>query len=717
MAGMRASLSQARHPAVFLSSWTLSTVLGCGAALVAVALFPKVLGDLKVTDAGAEPLVMMAVLVIITELRPIMMSRFEGDPISISQAFVFATMYLWGPVPAVALMAGATLISELLARKVTWKLVFNVGNYSMSVLAAWAVLSLDSGRGAPDTASDSWFSHFFSPGLDGAADFIHRDSMGLIALSWIAYHLVNLAMVAGLAQEQTWWESFTEDFWFYTVSTLAVLTLSPLVAVVAVQGTYSWVLLPLLIPPLLAVQRTAQMSQERERLAQEREHRALHDPLTGLPNRTLLADRIEAGLARTPRRGERLVVLLLDLDSFKTVNDGLGHSIGDALLVDVAERLTLVTRPGDTLSRFSGDEFAMVCEAIREPEVEHLVGVIREAISAPFTIATHEITLTASIGVAPATPGANAQSLIREADSAMFRAKSAGRDQAAHFHQAMHEQATARLDDQLGLRRALERDELRAHYQPVIDLTSGEAIGMEALIRWQHPERGLLGPDQFIPLAEDTGLILPLGAWMLETALGQLQRWRRDMPEAQSLWMAINLSPRQLTDPDLIHKVSRALAETGVPPDSLHLEITETAVMRSVDASASTLDALRKLGVHLIIDDFGTGYSSLARLKRLPVTALKIDRSFVDGLCRDLSDQSIVDAIINMAESLGLAVIAEGVETPEQLEILQLLGAEMGQGFLWSKALPASEMTTWLSGVPLHEELAEVHGLLSARTS
>ena len=695
MSGMRAGMSRAPHPAVFLGTWVVSTILGCGVALVALAMLPAEFAALNAAGKAA-PLVTMAILVIITELRPIMMSRFEGDPISISPAFVFAALYLWGPWPALALMAVSTFISELLGHKDAWKLSFNVGNYTLSVVAAWAVLDLG-----------VW------PETD--ATCVGPGDLGLVVLSWVAYHLVNLAQVAGLAEEQTWWESFTEDFWFYTVSAGAVLALSPLVAVVAIHGKYSWVLLPLLLPPLLAVQRTAQMSQEREQLAQEREHRALHDPLTGLPNRTLLTERIEAGLARESRRGERLVVLFLDLDSFKTVNDGLGHGIGDALLVDVADRLRQVTRPGDTLARFSGDEFAVVCEAIRDHEVECLVQTIRQTIAAPFTFATHEVTLTASIGVAPATPGATAQSLLREADSAMFRAKSAGRDQSAHFHKAMHEQATARLDDQLGLRRALERDELRAHFQPVIDLTSGEAVGMEALIRWHHPERGLLGPDQFIPLAEETGLILPLGAWMLETALSQLQRWRREIPEAHDLWMAVNLSPRQLTDPDLIHKVSRALAETGVPAGNLHLEITETAVMRSVDASASTLDALRQLGVHLIIDDFGTGYSSLARLKKLPVTALKIDRSFVDGLGRDSSDLSIVDAIINMADSLALGVIAEGVETREQLEILQSLGARMGQGYLWSRALPAAGLGSWLSAVPLHEELAEVRGLLSIR--
>jgi diguanylate cyclase (GGDEF)-like protein len=692
-------MARAPHPAVFLTTWLVSTVIGCTVALVAVAKMPSTIATLE--GDGPSALMAMAVLVVIVELRPIMMSRFEGDPISIAPAFVFAALYLWGWVPAVTLMAVSVFLSEALARKAPWKLFFNVGNYTLSVVAAGAVLTF--GRvltvgNLPTTA---------------AADIVAAD-LGLVALSWVAYHLVNLAQVAGLAEDQTWWECFTEDFWFYTVSTGVVLALSPLVAVVAIHER-AWVLLPLLLPPLLAVQRTAQMSQERERLAQDREHQALHDQLTGLPNQTLLANRIEVGLTRPRRRGERLVVLLLDLDSFKTVNDGLGHGIGDILLVDVAERLTQVVRPGDTLARFSGDEFAIVCEAIRDHELESLVETVRQSISAPFTIATHEVTLTASIGVAPATPGSSAQSLIREADSAMFRAKSAGRDQAAHFHQTMHDQATARLDDQLGLRRALERDELRAHYQPVVDLSTGEAVGVEALVRWEHPERGLIGPDQFIPLAEDTGLILPLGAWMLDTALGQLQRWRRDMPEARDLWIAVNLSPRQLTDPDLIHKVSRALAETGVPPGNLHLEITETAVMSSVDTSTSTLDALRKLGVHLIIDDFGTGYSSLARLKRLPVTALKVDRTFVDGLGRDSSDLSIVDAIINMADSLALGVIAEGVETAEQLEILQSLGATMGQGYLWSRALPANGLVTWLRSVPLHEDLAEVHGLLSAR--
>jgi diguanylate cyclase (GGDEF)-like protein len=690
--GSRGSRGGARPRRGLLYRATSVFSIGVGFTIILAAV-AVLSGSDAWRELGAR-FVMIAALVLLSELRPIVMSRYDGETVSLSQALAFAALYLWGWEAAVVLIAAGTLTSELLERKAPFKVLFNVGQYAVNMMAAWLVLWAGSHLDAVG-----------SLGTAGAKTELGLGALVVIALSWVAYHLANLAQVAGLAEDGDWWASFRKDFWFYTTSTFAVLALSPLVAVVAVAYPRSWLLLPLLMLPLFAVQRTAQM-------AQEREHRALHDPLTGLPNRLLLTDRIESALERTSRSGGRVVVIFLDLDLFKTINDGLGHAVGDAVLVDVSDRLAEVLPPGDTLARFSGDEFAMVCEGIPDDQIAVLAASIQAALEPPFTFGSHEVTVTASIGVATATPYSTAQSLLREADSAMYRAKTAGRDQVAHFHSSMLQAATARLDDQLGLRRALERDELRAHYQPVIDLTTGEVVGMEALVRWRHPERGLIGPDQFIPLAEETGLILPLGAWVLDEGLRQLNHWHEELGGSPELWVAVNLSPRQLSDPDLTHKVARSLRESGVAPHLLHLEITETAVMRSADRSSATLEALRGLGVRLIIDDFGTGYSSLARLKRLPVTTLKIDRTFIDGLDAGSSDRSIVDAIAQMAHSLNLEVIAEGVETIEQLRILQTLGVRMGQGYLWSRPLPASDVAEWVGEVLTPVELSRFRALL-----
>ncbi len=670
-------------------AWATAVVGGWGLAIAAVA---------QLTMAGwpdPRAFAMLGLLVVLSELRPIVTSRRATEAVSISQAFAFAALYVWGPLPALVLIVAALVLSEVLERKPLWKLLFNAGQYALAITAAALTLQLGvlTGLGAQMGSPAQPATTFTLP------------SLTWFVLSWIVYHLVNLALVAAISAEQPWTEAFVEDFWFYTSSTMAVLALSPLVAVVAVAHETSWMLLPLLMLPLMAVQRSARMSRERE-------HRALHDPLTGLPNRLSLSEGIETALARSSRTGDRVVVIFLDLDHFKTINDGLGHAVGDDVLIQVSRRLATVLRPGDTLARFSGDEFALVCECIPDYEIGVIAARIQAVLEPAFTFESHEVTVTASIGVATATPYSTPESLLREADSAMYRAKSAGRDQVAHFHSSMHEAAKASLDDQLGLRRALQRGELRAHYQPIFCLESGRVLGMEALIRWQHPTRGLLGPDEFIPLAEDTGLILPLGAWMLDESLRQLGRWRREVPESEGLWMAVNLSPRQLSDPDLIHKVSRSLGETGIAATSLHLEITETAIMQSLDRTTPILEALRSLGVRLIVDDFGTGYSSLARLKRLPVTALKVDRSFVTGLGTDSSDLSIVDAITNMARSLNLEVIAEGVETREQLDILQTLGASMGQGYLWSRAMPADEISPWVEDAVAPDDLTGLRALL-----
>ena len=420
---------------------------------------------------------------------------------------------------------------------------------------------------------------------------------------------------------------------------------------------YSWTLLPLLLLPLIAVQRAAQMSRERE-------HQALHDPLTGLPNRMLLADRIEHGLARDTRSGGRLVLVFLDLDMFKVVNDGLGHAAGDALLIEVAHRLASVVRAGDTLARFGGDEFAILVEDVPDDEVGDLTTRVTTCLGDPLHFQGRAVTVTASIGVAQATADATALSMLRDADAAMHRAKAAGRDRVVHFHTDMHHQDTARLDTEADLRLALDRGELRAHYQPIVDVQTETIIGVEALIRWQHPQRGLLLPGEFIPLAEETGLIVPLGEWMLDHALHQARLVRDQYPQAADLWVAVNLSARQLHTPGLVDHIALALDKNGIPAAQLHLEITETVVMNNLDTTLDTLNGLRSLGVHLAVDDFGTGYSSLSYLKQLPVSTLKIDRSFITDLGNpDSTDRPIVDAITNLAKALHLDVIAEGVET------------------------------------------------------
>jgi diguanylate cyclase (GGDEF)-like protein len=661
------------RPSLFAVTWQACTVLGWFLVILSVLrLSPAAL------EAMGAPLLMIAAVIVLSELRPIVMTRLAGNPVSISLAFVFAAMYLWGLYPAVLLHAAAVLLSELLQRKPLWKILFNVGQDVTSLSAAWLVMFASGATPTP-----------FTP----HADLSGQDLLWIFG-SWIAYHLVNLALVSGLAQyyDQSWWEAFTDEFWFYTVSVLAVLALSPLVAIVAVAHEYSWTLLPLLLLPLLAVQKAAQMSREQE-------HQALHDPLTGLPNRLLLTDRIEQALARSTRSEGRVVVLFLDLDLFKVVNDSLGHHAGDALLIDVAGRLQSAVRSGDTLARFGGDEFVIVCDDVRDDEVDALAHRVTSALREPFASEAHQVVVTASIGAALATDSSDPQTLLRDADAAMYRAKERGRDQVVLFDEAMHRQADERLQDAVGLRRALARGEFRTVYQPIIDIATGRTVGVEALVRWEDPERGLIAPGLFIPAAEETGLIVPLGAWVLNDALRQVQQWREAIPDAGGLWVAVNISSRQLQSPGLVEQVAASMHRAGIPPSAVHLEITESAVMNDLEPVVDTLVALRALGLHLAVDDFGTGYSSLTYLKRLPVTTVKIDRSFIGGLGGrdDTFDRPLVDAIIRMSESLRLDVIAEGVETPEQLDVLRELGARVAQGFLWSKPLTKEQVPEWMA--------------------
>lgn len=440
---------------------------------------------------------------------------------------------------------------------------------------------------------------------------------------------------------------------------------------------------------------------ERKGLEDRLTHQATHDALTGLPNRVLLLDRLKMAMARHVRNRAPVAVLFCDLDHFKVVNDSLGHDAGDTLLRTMAERIGEAVRPTDTVARFGGDEFVILCDQLADEDDAVMIAErIAEVIGEPVELGGHEMVLSTSIGIAfcRATHD-RPEALIRDADVAMYRAKDRGRNRHEVFDDTMRARALVRLDTERTLRRALERRELRVFYQPVVDIATGAVSGFEALLRWEHPERGLLMPGEFIGLAEETGLIVPIGTWVLNQACRQLQLWRAVFPEAEDLDLAVNLSARQLAQADVVDVVGSALADSGLDPGRLVLEMTESVLMAHAADTIELLRALKGLGVRLAVDDFGTGYSSLAYLRRFPVDILKIDREFVARIGEDPEDTEIVRLVATLAHTLGLESVAEGVERPEQLEVLRSLGCGRAQGFMLHRPLPASGVDDLLSGL------------------
>ncbi len=493
---------------------------------------------------------------------------------------------------------------------------------------------------------------------------------------------------------------------------LVVAANRPLIGTLA--GREPWLLLARGLILTLLVTALVEALQRRRRYSQalEMAHQALHDALTGLPNRLLVGERLEQALARSARSGTEVAVLFIDLDRFKLINDSRGHAAGDELLVTVAERLRRVVRADDVMARFGGDEFVVVVEdraAAFEASVmaERILAELRQ----PVIVDGQEVFLSASVGIATSDGIGSPNSLLRDADAAMYRAKAKGRDRAEFFDATMQTEATEHLEIQSALHRAIERDELRVYYQPVIDLVSGAVAGVEALVRWQHPQHGLVSPASFIPLAEDTGLIVPIGAWVLDQATDQLARWRQQS-WGRSLTVSVNLSARQLRQPELIPTLMASLLATGLDPGALCLELTETTFMEDAGSHRETLTGLRDLGLGLAIDDFGTGYSSLTYLKRFPVSVLKIDQAFVRGLGEDAADTAIVKSVIDLAHALGLVVVAEGVETADQMVYLRALGCDMGQGYYFARPQPAEDIEALLEAGVL--TMCQVHDRMAA---
>jgi diguanylate cyclase (GGDEF)-like protein len=435
----------------------------------------------------------------------------------------------------------------------------------------------------------------------------------------------------------------------------------------------------------------------RQRADEEIRHQALHDALTGLPNRTLLLERFQQWLARAQRTGASATLLFIDVDNFKLINDGLGHAIGDQLLLSLAERLQRAVRPGDTVSRVGGDEFVILCEeAATERQAVEIANRITETTGRPFKLGGREQHVAISIGIALADEGADPSAVIQDADAAMYRAKELGGARHELFDAAMRSLSLRRIELEDEIRRALERGEFRNAYQPLMRAGSDQPVGVETLVRWEHPERGLLSPAEFIPVAEDTGLIVAIGRQVLTEACRQAVEWGELSPAAARLEVAVNLSPRQVADAGLVEDVTRILHMTGLDPARLSLEITETAIINDATTARATLDQLKALGVSLVLDDFGTGYSSLSHAKHFPIDTLKIDRSFVDGLGSDVEDSAIVAAVISMGRALGLTVVAEGVETQAQAEQLWSLGCPLAQGYHFARPLGADAITALL---------------------
>ncbi len=643
--------------------------------VVALCVFGFAIGELAAThsiERGA-PLALIAGLVLLAELRPVVTAgSYDPQGVTVSTAFVFAILFYWGPWPALLVHGAGVLLGEIAKRKQLWRIVFNTGQYLVCLCLAAGVL---------------WLANLRPSAGRPAEEMMSINELPFLAMAWVVYFVANLAMVATattLYEGTRWWDDFTDEIGYYAVTTFAVLALSPLIVVVT---DASWPLIPLLLLPLFLVYKTATISREKEQAA-------LHDALTGLPNRKRLVEQMTTAGEVSTRTGRPMALCLLDLDRFKEINDTLGHHTGDRLLEIAANRLARAVRPEDTVARLGGDEFAVLL-----PEVADADGAldaaerIRAVLTEPYHLDGMTLQVETSIGVALHPQHTdNVPRLLQLADVAMYQAKE-DRTGVEIYRPERDIHTPDRLDLLGSVRRAIENGELIMHFQPTVSFPGGRPVGVEALVRWDHPERGLVYPDAFLDLVEQSGLMRHLTHIALAKSLAQVAEWWRSGIE---LTVSVNVSVRDLTDTSFATVVADLLRANDLPARALKLEITEHVLMADPGRMTAALDSLDRLGVDLSLDDFGTGYSSLVHLRRLPVSEIKVDRSFVQRMTSDADDAVIVRSIVDLAHSLGLRVVAEGVETVDTWRALQALGCDLAQGYLISRPLPGDELTRWL---------------------
>jgi diguanylate cyclase (GGDEF)-like protein len=622
---------------------------------------------------GAPGLLVLVVFAVAGEVRPINISwGNHREELTTSTAFVFAAFLAYGLPQALLAQVAASVISDLMVRKALWKVAFNAAQYAVSVVAAAAAFVAT------------------SPDQVGTRSAIEASSIPALAATSVTFFAVNAGLIAvliALPQGFGVLSQLRRGLPFQIAIAMGQFAMAPVLAL-AVQAQL-W-LVAVLVVPLVAVARGASASAKNE-------YQALHDGLTGLPNRTFLHDRIEEALVTPAARAgrEQVAVLLIDLDGFKEVNDTLGHHVGDDLLRAVGARLQETAGTNVNVARLGGDEFAAVLPLTEATQAAAFAERLVSALEEPFVVDDVRLDIEGSIGIAVYPDHASDRdSLLQKADVAMYRAKQL-RSRVETYDSDFDPSSPRRLALLGELRHAIPNGELVLHYQPKIDLRTLTVVGVEALVRWHHPERGFTPPDEFIPLAERTGLITPLTEWVTEAALAQHQAWRA---QGLDIAVAVNVSVRNLHDPGFADRVAASLDRWNVPASRLKLEITEGTLMADPRRVMEVLEALHHMGVALALDDFGTGYSSLAYLKRLPVRELKIDRSFVMHMTEDPDDSAIVRTTIDLARSLGLHVVAEGVENQDAMELLAMFGCHHAQGYYISRPLPAEAATSFLHG-------------------